>query len=124
MLDTHVWFWWAVVPSKLSRHARRAVEGADRIGIPALAILELAELVERRRIELDTPTRLWARAALAQERVEVLPLTPDVAVDAAQLSFVRDPFDRVIYATARAEGAQLVTRDEQLRAFDPELTVW
>jgi predicted nucleic acid-binding protein len=32
--------------------------------------------------------------------------------------------DRVIYATARATHAQPVTRDERLRAFDPELTVW
>jgi PIN domain nuclease of toxin-antitoxin system len=45
-------------------------------------------------------------------------------VDAAQLRFTRDAFDRIIYATARAEQAQLVTRDERLRSFDAERTVW
>jgi hypothetical protein len=30
----------------------------------------------------------------------------------------------VIYATARAEEAQLVTRDERLHAFDPARAVW
>ena len=53
-----------------------------------------------------------------------MPLTPEIAIDASQLRFSNDPFDRVIYATARTEGARLVTRDERIRAFDPELTVW
>jgi PIN domain nuclease of toxin-antitoxin system len=47
-----------------------------------------------------------------------------VAIDAAQLRFEGDPADRVIYATARATDALLVTRDERLRSFDPKLTVW
>ncbi len=89
-----------------------------------MTVLELADLIENRRIEVDGPLRTWIHDALAQERVEALSLTPDVAVDAAQLRFVRDPFDRVIYATARVEDAQLVTRDERMRRFDPERTVW
>ena len=56
-----------------------------------------------------------------------LPLGPKVAVDAAMLraeEFVGDPADRFIYATARDQGARLVTRDERLRAFDPRATIW
>lgn len=124
MLDTHAWFWWVVVPRQLSRRAVRVLDTAERIGISAVTVLELGDLVERRRIALDMPTRSWTRAALSQDRVELMPLTPEIAVDAAQLRFVRDPFDRVIYATARAEDALLVTRDERLRAFDRERTVW
>ncbi len=48
----------------------------------------------------------------------------DVAMDAAELRFVGDPIDRIIYATARAADAQLVTRDERLRRFDPERILW
>jgi PIN domain nuclease of toxin-antitoxin system len=124
VLDTHAWLWWAASPGRLSRSAALAIERADRIGISAMAVLELAELVERRRVELDLPVRAWVRSALAQPRVEPMPLTPEVALDAGQLRFAGDPFDRVIYATARAEGAKLVTRDERLRAFDPALTIW
>lgn len=89
-----------------------------------MSVLESAQLAERRRIELDSPTRDWVRAALAVDRVDLLPLTAEVAVDAAQLRFAGDPFDRVIYATARAVGARLVTADERIRSFDPEGTVW
>ena len=124
VLDTHVWLWWQVVPRRLSRRAARAIERADRIGVSTFTVFELADLAERRRIELDAPVRTWIRVALARSGVDPLPLTAEIAVDAAQLRFAADPFDRVIYATARAEDAQLVTRDERLRAFDPQRTVW
>jgi PIN domain nuclease of toxin-antitoxin system len=53
-----------------------------------------------------------------------LALTAEIAVDAAQLRFSNDPFDRIIYATARAAGGRLVTRDHVLLEFDPKLTIW
>jgi len=124
VLDTHAWIWWLAAPRKLSRPAQRAIDCADRIGVSTLSVFELAQLVQRRRVTLDTPLRAWVREALARERVEPLPLTAEVALDAAQLHFEANPADRIIYATARAADARLVTRDERMRAFDPELTVW
>ena len=38
--------------------------------------------------------------------------------------FPRDPADRLIAATARAEGLTLVTRDERIRASALVRTVW
>ncbi len=89
-----------------------------------MSVLELAERVERGRISLASPTRSWVRDALARDRVRQLALTAELALDAAQLRFGGDPADRVIYATARAADAQLVTRDERMHAFDPERAVW
>jgi PIN domain nuclease of toxin-antitoxin system len=122
VLDTHVWLWWLDAPRRLSRAATRAVRSADRVAVSVMSVLEVADLMERRHIRVDVATRSWIREALVH--VECLALTPEIAVDAAQLRFARDPFDRVIYATARAEGAPLITRDERLRSLDPALTVW
>jgi len=124
VLDTHVWLWWTDAPKMLSRPATRAIERADEIGVSTMSVLELAHRVERGRLTLSLPTRTWVREALAQERVRPLPLTAELALDAAQLRFEGDPGDRIIYATARAEDAQLITRDERMRRFDPERTVW
>jgi PIN domain nuclease of toxin-antitoxin system len=38
--------------------------------------------------------------------------------------FPGDPVDRLIYATARATDALLITRDQAIRAFDPATTLW
>ena len=124
VLDTHAWVWSVDAPRRLPKAARQVIERADRIGVSTMSVFELVQLVERRRITLDVPVRTWVREALARDRVESLPLTAEVAIDAAQLHFEANPADRIIYATARAADAQLVTRDERLRKFDPELTVW
>ena len=124
VLDTHAWLWWEAAPAELSRKARRAIERADRIGVCTVSVFELAELAERRRVQIKTPIRAWVGTALGRDRVEALPLTSEVALEAAQLHFGADPFDRIIYATARAEDARLVTRDERLRSFDAKQTVW
>lgn len=81
----------------------------------------------RGRISLDREVGRWVRQALAEPRVEPLAPSAEVAVVAGLLdarSFPGDPVDRLIYATARAHGATLLTRDEAIRAFDGQSTLW
>jgi PIN domain nuclease of toxin-antitoxin system len=111
-------------PQRLSARATRAIARADRIGVSAMSVFELVGLVERGRLVLNSPVRSWVRDALARDRVRSLPVTPTVALDAARLRFESDPADRIIYATARAANAQLVTRDERLHSFDAARAVW
>jgi PIN domain nuclease of toxin-antitoxin system len=127
LLDTHAWLWWVSAPARLSEPARAAIEAADRVGVASISAWEVAMLQLRGRIALDRDVGRWVRQALALPRVLDLPLTADVAVATVLLErdgFPGDPADRIIYATARAEGAGLVTRDERLRELDPAGTVW
>lgn len=126
VLDTHVWIWWVDAPDRLSDVARTAIDEAGAVGVAAISAWEVAMLVVKRRIELNSPTRSWIRQALSQPGVVALPVGPEEAVDAALLdeSFPGDPADRLIYATARHRGAPMVTRDQRLLAFDPRGTAW
>jgi len=127
VLDTHVWLWWMSVPEKLSKPARAAIDAAIGIGISTLSAWEVAMLAARGRIGLDRDVALWIRQALAEPRVEPLPPSAEIAVTAALLDsgeFPGDPVDRMIYATAQANSAVLVTRDAAMRAFNPASTVW
>lgn len=128
VLDTHAWLWWLAAPAKLSPAARQAIAEAAEVGVSAISAWEIAMLAERGRIALDRPAARWVRDALAADpRISDLPLTTTVAVAAAQLGeegLHGDPADRFIYATARDRRATLITRDESLRAFDPERTLW
>lgn len=83
-------------------------------------------LATKGRIRTDRPVERWIRQALARPGLQAVPLLPAVATAAGMLAdaFPGDPADRLIYATARAAGAGLITRDRRLRGFDPRGTVW
>ena len=125
VLDTHTWIWWASDPARLGRRGRTAMEGADRIGVPAVCCFEVAAAVSRGRITLDRAPLEWIEQALALPRIELLPLTPAIAVKATQLgSFHGDPADRLIVATAILAAATLVTKDRNIRAYGALSSVW
>jgi PIN domain nuclease of toxin-antitoxin system len=113
-------------PARIGKTARRVLESATRIGIPAICCLEVAALAARGRITLDRPTLDWMQDALALPAVELIALTPAVAIKAVELptDFPGDPADRLIVATALVEGAALVTRDDRIRRSGTVRTVW
>jgi PIN domain nuclease of toxin-antitoxin system len=55
----------------------------------------------------------------AVREVELLPLSPEVAVASTQLpgDFHRDPADQMIVATARLYNCPIVTLDRLIRAY-------
>jgi PIN domain nuclease of toxin-antitoxin system len=67
-----------------------------------------------------------ASLSLLLEDVAVRPITPEIAALATQFpdDYPGDPGDRLIGATARAEGLTLVTRDENIRKSPLIKTVW
>ena len=126
VVDTHAWLWWVSAPTKLGAAGRRQLDRAKRIGVPAISCLEVAALVTRGRVELDRPVLEWLHDALSDFRVDLLPLTPAVAVKAASFGdeLPGDPADRLIVATAVLESATLVTKDARIRAWPGVKSVW
>jgi PIN domain nuclease of toxin-antitoxin system len=125
VLDTHAWLWWLSEPDQLGRAAVKRIQGSDRIGIAAVSCFEVAAAVAKGRVTLDRGTLEWLQQALSAPRVELLPLTPAVAVKATMLGrFHGDPADRVIVATAILESAVLVTKDQRIRKYEAVSTIW
>lgn len=66
----------------------------------------------------------WLEEALQPSGISLLPLTPVIAYKAVNLSDVhRDPFDRIIIATAIELGAKLASVDGLFRRY-PELNAY
>jgi PIN domain nuclease of toxin-antitoxin system len=125
LLDTHAWIWWASESPKLSRRARTAAAKAARLGVSAISCWEVAMLVKKGRLELDRDVETWISQALALPRVELVAISPAIAVAAASFDrFHGDPADRLIAASALAEGARLVTRDEGIRGAGVVDCLW
>ena len=126
VLDTHAWVWSVSDPQKLGAAATRAIRSATAVGVPAVCCWELAMLISKGRVSVDRSPLEWMAQALARPRVELLPLTPAVAVQSTQLghAFQGDPADRLIVATAILQGAPLVTRDARIRDYPAVQAVW
>jgi PIN domain nuclease of toxin-antitoxin system len=127
VLDTHAWLWWISEPGRLSHAARQVIDGAGAIGVSTFSAWEVTMLVRKGRISLDRDVATWVRQALAIEPIVRIAPTAEIAVAAGLLDaedFPGDPADRIIYATAKATGASLVTRDEALRRFDARTAIW
>lgn len=120
VLDSHVWYWWINLElDRLPPGAVELVEEAPRVGVSPVSCYELAWAYRRGRLELPLPPTAWFELALAGSNIEVLPVA--VAERAVQLTEIhRDPFDRIIIATAVELNAQLVSVDSHFPAY-PEL---
>jgi PIN domain nuclease of toxin-antitoxin system len=126
VLDTHTWLWWVSGDAKLSRAADKAIRSTKVIGICSISCLEVAMGVAKGRILLDRDPLEWMQQALALDRVELLAISPAIAVKATQLGreFHSDPADRLIVATTILEAGILVTKDQRIRDYPAVTTVW
>ena len=127
ILDTHILLWANADSKKLSRGADAAIRRArqaDGLAISAISLWEIATLVSRGRI------RSYGTVESSLDRliegVTIVPITPEIAALATQFpdDYPHDPADRLIGATARAEGLALVTRDERIRSSPLLKTIW
>ena len=126
MLDTHALIWAVADSKRLSRTAAAAIRAhkEDGLVIAAITLWELAMLVVRGRIQAFGTVE--ASVALFAEGTIIRPITAEIASIAAQFprEFPQDPADRLIAATARAEGLPLITRDERLHQSPLVQTIW
>ena len=130
LLDTHVLIWLASEPAKLSKKAsedwiRKSQGQGTGIAISAITLWELAWLAARNRLEIIGTVEALCREDQLS-RTAIQPITVKVAVLANQLpaDYSGDPCDRLIGATALAEGMALVTKDTRIRACKQIKTIW
>lgn len=126
VVDTHVVFWMLVDPDRLSDRAGTAIANADSVGVAGISWYELAWLFDAGRLQANPDPRSWLKDAASE--VTTLAASWEIGYRAASLSqktsFPKDPADRLIYSTAIGYGADLVTKDTSLRAFDAATCIW
>nr|VFJ43291.1 MAG: PIN domain nuclease, a component of toxin-antitoxin system (PIN domain) [Candidatus Kentron sp. FM]VFJ43951.1 MAG: PIN domain nuclease, a component of toxin-antitoxin system (PIN domain) [Candidatus Kentron sp. FM]VFK06027.1 MAG: PIN domain nuclease, a component of toxin-antitoxin system (PIN domain) [Candidatus Kentron sp. FM] len=122
VLDSHIWFWWINQEQhRLPASILEAIKASDRIGVSPASCFELALAHKKSRLELPLPPAEWFPLALRGSDVELLPFDDAIALRAVDLSDIhRDPFDRIIIATALQLNGRLASVDGRFDAY-PEL---
>ncbi|MCW9680019.1 type II toxin-antitoxin system VapC family toxin [Dolichospermum planctonicum UHCC 0167] len=126
ILDTHAWIWWITESKNLSVQATEAINKADIIGIAAISCWELAMLVAKNRIGLSMDVQIWINLALQHPKIQLLALTPEIAVLSTRLpgNFHGDPADRLIVASSLVHKAQLISKDDKIKQWGYLQVIW
>ncbi len=128
LMDTHAWFWSLTEPEYLSKAALDLIQRTEtgQRAIASISIWEFAMMVARGRIEIKMTSEQWLDYAIHKTGLRVLELTPKVAVESCELpgDFHGDPADRIIVATARVNGATLVTKDQKILKYPHVKSFW
>ncbi len=128
LLDTHVVLWLAFDAEQVSAKARSAIrdarKSANGLAISDISLLELATLVGKGRINLDTTLESFLQEV--ESRFIVLPISGRACARAMSLpeTYPKDPADRIIGATALVEGLALITADREIRRSRALQTIW
>jgi PIN domain nuclease of toxin-antitoxin system len=126
VLDTHAWVWWATSSPKLSRRGAGAIDTAQRLYVSAISCWEVAMLAAKGRLVLDRDVEVWLDQALGLPRVEMVPLSPRIAVRSTRLrrGFLGDPADCILVATALEYGCAVVSKDNRIRRYRQVRAIW
>jgi len=116
LLDTHVWLWNLLEPSKLSHRVARTLEDeTNELWLSPLSVWETALIAQKGRISLAPTVKEWITASLEKVPMKEAPVTFDVAQATEEIRLShRDPVDQLLAATARAFDLTLVTADARL----------
>jgi PIN domain nuclease of toxin-antitoxin system len=113
-LDTHVVLWLYLRGGEgISERARQSIEYEPEILISPMVLLELDYLNEIGRTTLGSDpvfNYLHQRIDLKTCQKSFI----DVVRAASQLSWTRDPFDRIITAQSAIDQTSLITKDETI----------
>jgi PIN domain nuclease of toxin-antitoxin system len=127
--DTHIIIWNALKPELLSKKARKSIDKAnetDGIIFCEISLWEIAMLMNKKRIVIDTPYSEFVRLVLVSNNYLMRGISPEIAYLSVNLpsEINQDPADRIICATSILNNAPLITADKNLIKSKIVKTAW
>lgn len=115
----------ALARGELPDEATDALRRADEAHISVVSAWEVAIKVASLKLRLQAPPLDWFRGVVERYELRALSLDAETACAAAALPTIhRDPFDRIIVASAQAQSLTVLTSDENIPQYPGVTTVW
>jgi len=112
LLDTHILIHFA--HGDLTTVERSLLKKKQFV-ISNIVLWEIAKLNQRGRVSLDVR---HPKMVSLLRRIQLLPITAEIAARSCMLDFNSDPADELIAATSICHDIPLVTRDTKIRASE------
>ena len=126
LLDTHALIWLATDLSQLPDTAKSAIRfHAAELHVSAITALEISLLTKGGKLKWGKKPLSFFERALKHHGVKEVPIDSEISWQSAQLPPIhRDPFDRIIIATAQAHGMTILTKDRTIPTYPKTKVVW
>jgi len=125
LLDTHAWAWTIHASDRLSGTAREAIGAAEAVQVSPISLYEIGQKTRAGKWPEMVPIVDRLPAILREQGAFAAPLTAEICLAASTMDWPhRDPFDRLIAATAEALGLALVTKDPAFAERPGLTTIW
>ena len=124
LLDTHVAIWFLTGDTLLSQTADQIIsEDVNRIYVSVISAWELAIKISIGKLRFPGNAAGFIQAVQDND-ITILPIMPShLAVYESLPMIHRDPFDRLLIATAIDEQISLISADKNIAQYDVPL-IW
>ena len=119
LLDTCAWLDAFAAPELLKPTVRKLLAGEHLVHVSAISLLEVGRKEAKGELVFGMALSKWFQLALPPNRVRVLEISPEIAIDATRLPDWphKDPCDQIIVATARHHGLKVLTSDSKILKY-------
>lgn len=126
VLDTCTLLWLTSEPEALSGKAIRTIrQHRGAVFVSAISAFEIGQKAARKKLTLPVSVSDWFPRALRLHGLLECPVTGDIAARATELPDLhRDPFDRLLIATAQSCRWKLITPDPLIHQYPDSRAVW
>lgn len=116
LLDTHAWAWSLSGDERLSEKAIAMIEQAEGVFVSPITFFEIGQKVRIGKWPEMEPFVPRLANLLGEQGGRIAALAPEICLQAAVMDWThRDPFDRILAATAISLDMPLISADS---AFD------
>ena len=126
LLDTHTFIWlcmdWKMLPPQLTDLFESAPDG---LFISSITAVETGLLVNAGRVSLPCSCEYFFQKNMRYFRIQEIPVDVEIGLASAGLPLIhRDPFDRILIATAQAHKMTILTKDRTIPTYPKVKAVW
>ncbi|MCL2055398.1 MAG: type II toxin-antitoxin system VapC family toxin [Oscillospiraceae bacterium] len=121
LLDTHTALWLFNEYENLSAKARSIIENkANTLYVSIVSAWEIAIKTSINKLEFEDGVEIFL-SAVNNNPTKLINIPPQSLKIVEKLEFIhRDPFDRLLIATAMAENMTIITADKYIQKYEVE----